>query len=172
MRLIGSMVRVHVEADPGFDLEVGMVSTQWRVWLVLSMLIVAVSAGAQVTDCTGEQDGTPCVDTDNNICTNAACDHEECNQQFSLQPPGTTCPDTDGNVCTIPSCNPSGDCSQNRSRAPEGTECGDNARCDGEGNCRQVSGNPAPALSVTGMVCLTTVLVGLGFWQMRRRSVR
>jgi hypothetical protein len=159
--------------DPGFDLEGGMIRTQCRVWLVLSMLMVAVSAGAQVTDCTGKADGTPCTDTDGNICTNAACDSEACNQQFSLQPPGTTCPDTDGNVCTIPSCNPSGDCSQNRSRAPRGTECGPNARCDGDGNCAQVSAsNPAPALSVIGMACLTAMLLALGFWQKRRRSVR
>lgn len=136
------------------------------------MLMVAVSAGAQVTDCTGEADGTPCVDTDLNVCTNAACEMEACNQQFSLQPPGTTCPDTDGNVCTIPSCNAVGDCNQSRSRAPEGTECGPNARCDGEGNCRQILSSPAPTLSVIGMACVTAVLLALGFLQMRRRSMR
>ena len=34
-----------------------MAETRWRVWLVLSMLMVAVSAGAQVTDCEEEPDG-------------------------------------------------------------------------------------------------------------------
>jgi len=139
------------------------------------MLMVALSAGAQVTDCTGQMDGTACTEMDDNVCTNAACDHESCNQQFSLQAPGTTCPDIDENTCTIPSCNAVGDCNQSRSRAGDGTECTDHGvpgHCQGA-DCVAATANPAaPTLSAAGMACLTAALLALGFWQMRRRSAR
>ncbi len=182
-----------------------MIRTQCRVWLVLSMLLVAVSARAQVTDCTGQADGTLCTDTDNDVCTIAACDGEECVQAESAAPNGTDCPDTgddcskagcnngrcdqefsagslpldspcpdtDGNVCTIPSCNANHICNQSRSRAPQGTECGENLQCDGVGNCISIiSASAAPALSVIGIAWLVAILLALGMWQVRRRSMR
>lgn len=156
--------------------EVGMTETRWRVWLVLSILIVAVPAGAGVVaDCTGQPNGTPCTDTDGDICSIAACDMGLCEQNFSMQTPGTTCPDTDENACTIPSCNLVGNCSQSRARAPEGTACTDPegrpGRCDGVVTCVVGNGAPAPALSASAVACLSAMLLVLGFWRLRRRSL-
>ena len=150
-----------------------MAETRWRVWLVLSMLMVGVSAGAQVTDCEEEQDGVLCIDTDGNACTIARCDDEECDQTDALQPEDTACPDTDGNVCTVPSCNAAGDCSQSRSR-PSGTECtdpsGQRGLCDG-GVCVVSAPEPAPAMSTIAIAFLVAMLLALGFWRVQRRSV-
>ena len=96
--------------------------------------------------------------------------------------PGTPCPDVDNNVCTIASCNPSGSCSQDRSRAPEGTECPDtdglsttHTGCIGR-DCVQTfrvdGGFGVPALSTAAVASLAIMLMGLGFWQVRRRSRR
>ena len=120
---------------------------QWCVCFVLSMLMAAtVWAGTPVHDCTGHADDTLCVDTDNNVCTIARCDDEECDQLGQLLPEDTACPDTDGNVCTIPSCNAAGDCSQTRSQ-PSGIECtGDGGQpglCD-SGVCVVSMPSPVP----------------------------
>lgn len=153
-----------------------MTGTRCRVWLVLSMLIVAVPAGAGVVaDCTGQPNGTLCTDPDGDICSIAACDMGLCEPNFSMQPPGTTCPDTDQNACTIPSCNLVGECSQSRARAPEGTACtdpeGQPGRCNGEGSCVTQIAAPAPALSAIAVACLPAMFLVLGFWRLRRRSL-
>jgi hypothetical protein len=195
-----------------------MTYTRWRVWLVGVILLFAVPVSAgpgPVADCSGQTEGTECVDNDGNPCTLAACDEEgECDQQFDSAPEGTTCPDLDGepicsipagcdgdgrcvenpvtpgtpcpdiddNVCTIASCSPSGACSQDRNRAPEGTECPDtdglsttHPGCVGR-DCVQTfrvdGGFGVPALSTAAVASLAIMLMGLGFWQVRRRSRR
>jgi hypothetical protein len=161
-----------------------MINIRWRVWLVLTMLVVAMPAAAQAVDCSGQPKDTPCDDTDGDVCTVAGCDGSGmCVQTQLMATPGTPCPDLDNNVCTIPSCNLVGECSQTRARAQAGTVCPDTdgrantqARCDGEGNCDQSfifdGRTAAPTLSAVGAGCLTTMLAALGVWHIRRRSLR
>lgn len=161
-----------------------MTKTGWGVWLVFAMLVVALPALAGVSDCTSQPDGTPCDDTDGDVCTMAACDGAGmCVQTHTSTPQGTSCPELDDNVCTMAFCNGRGDCNQSSGRTEAGTECPDtdgqastHAACDGVGNCDQsFIVNPTtsvPALSVLGMACVAAMLMALGFWQVRRRSLR
>ena len=156
-----------------------MTQSRWQVWLVFAILLVTLPAVAQVTDCTGQPDGTVCVDDGVDPCMLPGCENEACNQNFEPASPGTPCPDTDDNVCTIPSCRPSGECGQDRARAEAGTPCPDtdgqmntHAACDGDRTCDQnftvdaTSG--VPALSTAGLAGLAGMLIALGFWRVRR----
>jgi hypothetical protein len=168
-----------------------MTKTRRQVWLVLATLLVALPAAAQVDDCTGQADGTLCRDTDDNPCTQAACDADECEQTNPVpagapcctdgtnpDPPGSPCPDTNDDPCSSPACNASGDCNQTSSRMDDGTDCPDT---DGEestraacldGICNQDfnegATNPVPALSTIGGVLMMSMLMALGYWRLRR----
>ncbi len=169
-----------------------MTKTGWQVWLVFAILVVALPARAQVVDdCTGQADGTLCRDMDDNPCTQAACDEEDCIQSTPVSPgavcctdgtnpdpPNTACPDTDGDICSIPACNNVGDCNQGQARMADGTECPDtdgqpstHAACS-DGVCDQTFApdaiTGAPALSTMGVALLLSTLVTLGCWRLRR----
>ena len=87
-----------------------------------------------------------CVDTDGNICTEAACDGFGACVQDAILPGNTkSCLDSDGNVCTGARCDGAGGCDQNgffeltTKVCPDtdGNDC-TQARCNGGGGCNQL----------------------------------
>lgn len=125
----------------------------------------------------GMPDGTTCLDTDGDECSKAGCDNGRCDQSFAAGslPFNSPCPDTDENSCTIPSCNAAHVCNQSRSRAGDGVACTDHGvpgHCQGADCIAPAANLAAPTMSVVGMAYLTGMLLVLGLWQKRRRSVR
>ena len=167
-----------------------MTKIAWGLWLVFATLVVALPATAQVEDCTGQMDGTLCLnDRDDNPCTPPVCAAGDCvpgtptpgvccTDGTNPDLPGTACADTDGDICSIPSCNAVGDCNQGGSRMEDGTACPDTdgqentvAACS-DGVCNQRFTAPAisaaPALSAMGGALLLSTLVALGYRRLRR----
>jgi hypothetical protein len=77
---------------------------------------VDTGSGCTCSFCTAaEPPGTPCPETDGNVCTVAGCAAGGalmCDQAYAAAPAGTPCPDTDGNPATTAGCNGAGACEQ------------------------------------------------------------